>query len=139
MTVFNDIEAALNARLDSLAGSTDVAWQNDQYKPVLGTSYLRPTVLPAETFGATIGPSSVGSDNNSGIYQIDIFTKAGVGGAASRTLADSIADHFKPGTELTYNSQLTRCISVSQLSPIEGKGWYHRPIEIRYLAITIKR
>ena len=137
MTVFADIQSALNTRLNTLSGGYAVAWENIEYEPVQGTPYLRPTFLPAETFGATIG--ATGTDNQSGIYQIDVFVKAGQGHGAAVILADSIADHFKPVTELVYNGRLVRCMSVSILRGRSDNGWYQVPIEIRYLALTTKR
>jgi len=136
-TVFKDIKAALDVRLSTMTGLPSVAWQNTSYEPVLGTTYLRPTVLPGNTVGATLGSS--GSDEHVGVYQIDIFTKAGIGRGVATVLTDTIGDHFKPVTELVYNAQTVRCVSVSIGAAREGDGWYQIPVDINYMAFTTKR
>jgi hypothetical protein len=137
-TIFKDLSAALEARLATLSGLPAVAWPNLNYVPTLGTLFIRPTILPAETVGATMG-TSTGTDSQSGIYQIDIFAPSGVGRSATTTLADAIADHFSPLTELTYNSQIVTIISVSQGVAYVEDAWYHTPIEIKYLSYTTAR
>lgn len=136
-TVFKDIQAALDTRLNSLSGSPSIAWENMPFTPTQGTLYLRPTFLPADSIPATLSAS--GTDEHMGIYQIDIFVEAGKGKGEAITQADAIADHFKPVTELTYNSKTVRCIKVARASAQTVDGWYQIPIEISYLAFTTKR
>lgn len=137
MSIFGDIQAALDTRLNSLSGSPSIAWENTSYTPTLGTLYLRPTMLPAESIPATLSTS--GTDENTGIYQIDIFAEAGTGYSEIVTMADAIADHFKPVTELTYNSRTVRCIKAFRSSAQTIDGWYQIPVEISYLSFTAKR
>ena len=137
MSVFLDISAALDDRLNNMASLPPVAWPNLKYEPTKGTLYLRPTLLPAETFGETLG--SGGTDNNSGIYQVDVFSPADAGKNAAYVMADNIAEQFKPVTELTYNGRLVRCISVSIGATIADDDRFVLPVSIRYLALTTKR
>lgn len=120
-----------------MASLPAVAWQNTDYQPVIGTSFLRPTLLPSETVGSSIG--ATGTDNNSGIYQIDVFTEASRGRGASNILEDLIADHFKANTDLTYNGVIVNIVSASILTARNEESWYHVPVEIRYLSFTTKR
>lgn len=133
-TVDFDIKAALESRLATLTGGTPVAYENTEYAPVKGTTYLRPHLLPAETVAI-----STNKDENAGIYQISIFAPLGKGWAASSNLADAIADHFKPVTELVYNGVTVRCVSVSVANGRKDGAWWHVPVNIRYLSHTTKR
>ena len=136
MTVFVDISAALNARLNTL-GSDPIAWANDKYTPVKDTLYLRPTLLPAETVSATL--SAAGTDKQEGIYQVDVFAPSDTGRNEAYAAADAIAEHFKPVTELTYNGRVVRCVTVSIGTTFQDGGWYMLPVEIRYRSYTAKR
>jgi hypothetical protein len=129
-----DISKALDTRLSIMAGLPAVAWENTEYEPVHGTTWLRPTLLPALTRAGTTT-----TDRHEGIYQISVFVKPGTGKAVINALVDAIADHFKPTTELTSGSVTVRCISVSALGARREDAWYHIPVEVRYNAMTPNR
>lgn len=137
MTVFLDISAALDSHLNDMVGAPSIAWENKNFEPVIGSQFVRPSLLPARTVGATLGAS--GTDENSGIYQIDIFSPLGEGKNESLTMADSIATHYKPGTELTYNGRLVRVLNVSRRGSVRVDGWMQTVVEIEYLSFTVKR
>ena len=133
-TVFNDIQAALDTRLNSISGGYDIAWPNIPYEPASGTSYLRPTYLPAETLQSSLGDD--GKDFTVGIYQVDVFTTAGSGRTA---ITDTIADHFKRGTNLTYNGITLRVQSVSLLPVTIDGSWQISPVSISFYTYTDAR
>ena len=137
MSVFNDISTALDTRLGTLASLPDVAWPNRVYTPVIGTTYLRPSLLPSDTTAATVGAS--GTDLNIGVYQVDVFVEAGKGKSAGMVQADLIADHFKRDTELTYNSRTVTIKNVSQSPASVDGGWFQIPVNIEYYAMTAVR
>jgi len=136
-TVFFNLQAALHSRLSTMTSVPPVAWPNYGYTPTAGTLWLRPTVLPADTAAATMGDS--GTDEQTGVYQIDIFAPLDEGDGAARAMADALADRFKPVTELTYNGLTVRCISGSIGGLIREDNWLHLPVKIRYLSYTTKR
>jgi len=137
-TSFLDVGAALDQQLNAMAGLPSVAWDNLEYVPAIGASYLRPTLIPGDTLPETLG--SGGEDLNIGIYQIDIFTEAGEGKNAGIVLADLIADQFKHGTQITYNGVTVEIKSVSVKVSINNKdGWYQMPVEITYYSFTARR
>jgi hypothetical protein len=138
MSVFQDIDSALDSHLNDLPDKPPVAWENKGYAPVLGTLYLRPKNLTGDSRQATLGTS--GTDENNGVYQIDVFAESGEGKYEALEKADEIADHFKRGTLLTYNDRSVRIRSVSRR---EGNntdsGWYKVSIEIVYIIFTEAR
>ena len=103
MSIFTDISAALDQQLFTMAGLPPVAWENDDFEPTLNTLYLRPTLIAGDVNQATLGDN--GLDMNVGIYQVDVFAQSGEGKFSSLEMADLIADHFKRGTDLTYNGR----------------------------------
>lgn len=133
-TVFRDISAALDKHLNDMVGKPAIAWPNDEYSPVKGTLYARPTNLQGQTFAETE------NDRTNGIYQIDVFAPSGEGKAEAQTMADLIADRFKQDTEITYNSQTVRIqtCSMSNVSNTD-QGWYQIMIEAQYYCFSVRR
>lgn len=126
-THFNDIQAALDARLNTLSSQYDIAWPNTVFEPEANQTFLSPSFLPAESVQASLG--SEGKDEFNGIYQIDVVYPAGTGRS---TIPDTIADHFKRGTVLSYNSINVRVRSVS-VSPALTEGAFHFvPVSVNF-------
>jgi len=136
MTVFFDINAALNSNLSSMAGLPAVAWPNQSFEPAVGTMYIRPTFLPAESVVGTIGD---GTDFNSGIYQIDVFTPASDNTNESMLMLDLLADQFKRDKDIVYNSRIITVRSVSHRNVGNVGGWYHQSLDVIYYSYTSKR
>jgi len=136
MSVFFYIIAALDGNLNTMSGLPSVAWPNKKFKPVQGTLFVRPTLLPADTITATIG---LGSDLSSGIYQIDVFSPADEGKNEAFTMADTIAEQFKRDKELTYNGRTIVLQGVSHRSIGNADGWFHLSVDVVYYAYTAKR
>lgn len=138
MSVFLDISAALDSNLNSMSSLPPVAWENRDYTPVVGTLYLRPTLIAGETVQATLGDS--GTDNNTGIYQIDVFAESGKGKNEAVVMADLIADQFKRGSDLIYNGRTVRTRNVSrQVGISNADGWYQVIVEVSYISFTEAR
>jgi hypothetical protein len=132
-TIFNDVQAALDTKLATITG-TSVAFPNVPYKPQAGTTYLRASFLPAETVQASMGAN--GKDETNGIYQIDVVVPRGTG---RPQLIDTVADVFKRGTVLSYNSISVRVRSVSMSPAILDDEWYFVPISVNFQSYTEAR
>ena len=138
MSVFLDISAALDTNLNAMVGKPPIAWENTSYEPVVGTLYARPTLIAGDVTQSTLGDS--GTDMNLGIYQIDVFSEAGKGKNEAIVMADLIADQFKRGTNLVYNSRTVRINSASrQVGINNADGWYQIIVEISYVSFTEAR
>ena len=136
-TVFSDISAALDDRLSSLTGSSPVAWQNTVFKPAKSTLYLRPSLLPVSS--AQIGLGSAGLDEHSGIYQVDVYAPSGKGRSEAEVKADSVADHFKRGTDLTYNGVTVRLGDTSRNQGLMEDDRFVISVSINYSAHVAPR
>lgn len=129
MSFFQDVHAALDTRLNALAGGTTIAWENTGHVPVKGTEYIRPTLLMA--------PSSLldmdDLQMNVGIYQIDLFYPLGVGAGALLTKADAIYDHFKADLTLVSNGVTVYIKEISRTtSARREEAWFMASIEINF-------
>ena len=133
-THFNDIEAALDIRLGTLAGSPTIERFNLPFTSDATENYLRPTFLPAETVQACFG--DLGQDLTNGIYQVDVFHLRGKGRSSQ---PDVIADHFKRGTILTYNGVNIRVISASIEPSFTEDNFMITPVSIRWQVFTSPR
>lgn len=133
-THFNDIQAALDTRLSTLSGGYDIAWPNTKFEPEASQTFLSPSFLPTITSQAGLGAS--GKDETNGVYQIDVVYPAGTGRS---TIPDSVADHFKRGTILSYNDVNVRIRSVS-IEPALTEGAFHFvPISVDFQTYTDAR
>lgn len=137
MSVFLDISAALDGRLNTMTSVPPVAWDNDTYEPTIGTLYLRPTNIPGDTLQSTLGDT--GQDVTNGIYQVDVFAPLGEGKNEATVMADLVADRFKRGTDMVYNSRTVTVRSVSRQAANTSGGWYQIPVVIVYRAFTEAR
>ena len=137
MSVFLDISAALDKQLSIMASLPPVAWENTVYKPVVGTLYLRPTNLQGSTVQSSLGTS--GTDETTGVYQVDIFAPAGKGKNAAIVMADNIANQFKRGTRLSYNSRIVTVTSAQRGGTNIADGWFQLSVEIIYRSFTEAR
>ena len=133
-TLFFNISAALDDRLDSMSGLPAVAWGSKIYKPVIGTLYLRPTNIQGDTEAET------NQDQTIGIYQVDVFSQAGKGKKAALVMADKVADQFKQDTIFAYGGQNVRVINVSgRVISHNDEGWFHYMVEVTYDVFSEKR
>ena len=138
MSFFLDMSAALDGRLNTMSGLPAVSWENKKFTPAVGTIYIRPTILTGDSVPQTVG--SAGRDLNIGVYQIDVFGEAGQGKNEVITMADTIADHFKHGTQMTYNGSTVEVKTVSQRQAVNNDdGWYQAIVEIVYYSFTARR
>lgn len=136
-TVFSDISAALDSQLNTLSGSSPIAWQNTVFKPAKSNLYLRPSLLPVSS--AQIGLGSAGLDQHTGIYQVDVYAPSGNGRSQAEVKADSVADHFKRGTDLSYNGVTVRLGDTSRNQGLMVDDRFVISVSINYSAHVAPR
>jgi len=131
MSVYNDIQNALNIKLATVSGLPTVYYPNHQDTPVQGTSYVRPTLLPTRGEIYTLN----GGNMHTGLYQVDIYTQLKKGTSPLLLIADAIRDTFKR-TSLTQGTTVVHIqnISISQAQRVES--WWHCYVEVNYLCVA---
>lgn len=122
-----DVQQAFDQRLNTLAGAPDIAWENTRYNPTVGTTFIRPTLLPAESEHATLA----GDQKNTGIYQIDIYVELEKGNSALLTLMDAIYDHFD-SVDLTTGTTQIFLAQIARTPAVREESWLRGSIEIFY-------
>lgn len=128
MGTFNNIQIALDTALAAVPSIPPVAWANTKYTPVAGTTFVRPTLLPATSVLKTLNEYK----NYPGLYQIDIFTPLEKGEGAGLVVADAIKTYYEAHRRLVANSDT---IFVKEVSLGKGErqdAWNHIYVEIKY-------
>ena len=133
-TFFNDIQAALDNRLNGLSGRYSIAWPNIPFEPQAGSTFLTPNFLPDETLQSGLG--AAGQDETNGIYQIDVVYPAGSGRSS---IPDTVADQFKRGLVLSYNQVSIRVRSVSIAQAVTDGAFHFVPVSVNFQTFTDAR
>lgn len=133
MGLFTDTQAALDQRLSTVSGLPSVAWENILFKPVKGTTFIRPVMLSAASTMETI---EARLQSNPGIYQIDVFVDTEKGPAALNTLVDTIFDHFKAINTLTEGTTDVWLQAISRSPAIRDESWFKGTILINYTVLS---
>ena len=134
-TYFLDISAALDSNLATFAAANgvSVAYENIEFTPTVGTLYIRPTNLPANTL--PLGISFNSALNHLGIYQIDVIAPVDKGKGAAVSMADLIVSAYPRG-DLTYNGVKVRIKSASRNTGTRDGAYYIVSVIITYKSIT---
>lgn len=134
-SVFLDISAALDNRLNNMIGLPPVAWENKDYEPIKDTLFLKPVNLQGDTVAITAS-----QDETIGVYQIDISAPAGEGKGEIVLMTDMLANHFKQDTEMAYLTQTVRVRNVSRTpTSNDENGWLHATVDVVYYAFSERR
>lgn len=128
---FLNIQSALAQRLDALVGLPTIYWPGTKQTPTQGTDWVRPTILPATSELETLS----GTQDDSGIYQIDVFIDAGEGEGPLLTIIDNIRTHFKASTTLTQSGTdvFINSVSISQIE--QDNAWLKGSVLVTYKSI----
>ena len=135
MNIFNNISIALNQKLEAygLANPIDIAYENIQYEPAIGTNWIRPTVLPA--LSDVVGLRNTDTEIHEGVYQIDVFTSINQSKSVSLLTIDALSSYFERGLVLTYSGVNVRIIKKSTGVGSRDGAWYMTSLFIDYQSI----
>lgn len=129
MGLFSNIENALNIQLSSIGGLPTIQWSNTKYQPIENTSFIRPSILPAQSDLETLaGGESVG-----GIYQIDIFTPSEKGVGVSNKIIDDIAESFRANKTLSAGGNTVFVQAISRGTAEREEAWFHSFVSINFI------
>lgn len=129
---FDAVRIALDTAM-AAAFVSDVAYENMEYEPRVGTDWKRVTFMPAEPTQATLG--TAGQNRLVGIYQVSVFAEVGKGPKAAEDAAKLVIAAFKRGTSLTaVSGVITRIERAWRGVAVQEKDWYHVPVSIRWFA-----
>lgn len=133
MSVFLDIESALQTKLDSIAGHPKIQWENvDTYEPVSETRYWRPTHLPKPSELATAG----GLQKHQGVFQVDVFVELETGVGQLMQDLDLIYEAYNTTSSLQANDTKVHITGVGRGRAEREEQWYRGFIEIQYICYS---
>jgi len=138
MSVYGDVRAALESQVANIAGvpsAANRAWQNVQFTPTTGTSWIRMTFQPTRRRPQDV--TADGLQRFDGLFLIDVFAPEGNGPADAEVLADATVDAFEAGTILSANGQ-TVMIEYAEVAnaPNQDSPWFQVPVTIKWKAFN---
>jgi len=136
------IGKALLSRLAAFAALQSpvltVAYPNVDFiipTPSKTASWLRATIMPADTIGLSIGNTS--TNQHYGLFQIDIFQGQGIGEPAPLRIAASLISYFARGTSLTSDGFIIRVFKPPfRTQLIKDDPWVFIPVRVPYIAFA---
>lgn len=133
MTQANEnLQSALSKHLSLATPSIGIAYENVEYNPIVGQSYLRAWLLPGETTSLTLGPGNI--LEYLGVYQIDCLCPKNQGWAPAKVKAGKLLTHFRPGISMTYqNLTVKSWKAYCDSGSIDG-DFYKVSVSIEYRA-----
>lgn len=114
--------AIIEQLLASNWATTDIAWDNVQYVPVIGTSYITAKIASGEDQFSTVQ-----SYKQIGLLVIQIFVPENVGSATARGYADTLAGFFRRVSQsgIDFRLPTTTIVGISN-------GWYQINLSVPY-------
>lgn len=99
-SIYPEIRSALEVKLASISGIPDIAWENAEYSPTTGTSYVKPRLVPTVREPAVRGTNP--QMYYQGVFRVECFVPEDGGPNAADELADKIIDAFEATTDVAY-------------------------------------
>jgi len=135
MSIYQDIRAALEGRLNDTVGLPTIAWENVRFDPTTGTPFLKPMfqpVLRTQSAMATTPPHRY-----QGLFTILCYYPEGNGPGASQATVDALVDRFDSTTDISYtNSDLETIVvsirGVQQESSYINSPWFITPTTVSW-------
>lgn len=122
------ISAALATRLSTLGLPTQ--YENSQYSPVAGVTYLKEDLLPADNTSITLNQSTM----HSGIYQVSVYAPKDANKGGGYAIAKQVLEKFERGLRLTYDGLTVTIMSASQSPAFISSDRWVVPVSIIYRA-----
>lgn len=135
----NAVRSALESRLSTWASartpSLRIAWQNVEFAPAAGETYLRAFILPATTLSQTLDGLHRAY---SGVFQVTIITPLHIGSGAALGIAAELDALFPVNQQMTASGVTTQVITPASVGVmIQDESTFEVPVSFRYRADTI--
>jgi len=127
-SIYDDIRAAFEVKLNSVSGLPEVAWENITYSPTTGTSFVKPRLIPTVREPAVRGLNP--QIYYQGIFRVDCFVPEGLGPAAADDLADKIIDAFEATTDVTNGSTIVSIRYAEREQGMPDGAFFMIPVNI---------
>ena len=136
MSVYTNIQTALDTQLNTITGSPDIAWPNTEFTPSHGTLYLEPILLPIVGRLATLGDYQLFT----GIYQVNVSVPVEKGTSVLNLWVDRVHDLFISNRTLTGGADTVMILNIdrgpTQRDTDDDVEYYKTNIDINYIVYT---
>jgi len=130
-----DIRAALEGKLANIVGIPPIAYENVNYDPTLGTSYVKSSFQPVSRRPAARGlnPQQLYTGN----FIVTVYSPEGNGPGTADAIAETLVEAFEATTDISYTNASAETIIVSidyaeRRQGIHDTPWYFIPVVIRW-------
>jgi len=127
-SIYDDIRAALEVKLTSIADLPDVAWENLTFTPTTGQSFVKPRLVPTVREPAVRGLNP--QQYYQGIFRVDCFVPEGLGPRAADDLADKIIDAFEATTDVTNGSTIVSIRYAEREQGMPDGAFFMVPVNV---------
>lgn len=130
-SIYDNIRAALETKLNSVSGIPSIGWENLQFSPTTGQPYVKPRLLPTRREPAVRGINP--QMYYQGVFRVECYVPEGNGPAAGDDLADKIIEAFEAATDVNYSGTIVSIrYAEREAAEIDGPfymipvniGWY---------------
>ncbi|WP_434134366.1 DUF4128 domain-containing protein [Pseudomonas luteola] len=130
------IRSLMETRLATWANTKNlrVAYQNQNFTPATGETYLTTATLPALTDSLTLAGDH---REYTGIFQVSVVTPAGKGAGAGEALADELAALYPLNDRLSKGAFIVQIITPMAVArEIQGDTDFTIPVSLIYRSDT---
>lgn len=129
-SIYDNIRAALETKLNSVSGVPSIAWENLQFSPTTVQSYVVPRLLPTRREPAVMGTNP--QMYYQGVFRVNCYVPKDKGPADGDDLADKIIEAFEAATDVSYNGTIVS-IRYAEREPADIDGpFYMIPVNISW-------
>ena len=132
-SIYDDIRAALETNLSSVADLPSVGWENVQFSPTTGQPYVKPRLIPTRREPAVRGTNP--QMLYQGVFRIECYVPEGNGPAAGDDLADKIIQAFEATSSIYYNNVTNALLTQSEAFIVLESGARVLLNEVTYVSI----
>lgn len=127
-SIYDDIRTVLETTLSNVVGIPDIAWENVQYSPTTGSSFVRPQMMPTIREPAVRGLNP--QQYYQGLFRVTCFVPDNAGPGAADDLADKVIDAFEATTDLTVSGTTVSIRYAEREAGQSMDNWYMVPVNI---------
>lgn len=136
MSVYTNLQIALESKLNTISGSPSIAWPNTEFTPTHGTLYLEPMLLPITSNLETLNDYH----RYAGIYQINVSVPVEKGTATLNLWLDRVHDLFLGEKRLTAGGDTVFIQSIergpTQRDTDDEMEYYRSNVDINFIVYT---
>jgi len=129
-SIYDDIRAALEVKLDGVSGIPSIAWENLTFTRTTGQSYVAPRLIPTVREPAVRGLNP--QMYYQGLFRVDCYVPEGLGPKAADDLADKIIDAFEATTDVSHNGTIVSIRRAEREQGISDGAFFMVPVNVSW-------